>query len=176
VTGYILIFHANLGVIGAGASISISEIVQFFMNERYLGDIAEQDQIEVSIMDVKLSYRLFATYCKKAFPGVLKQVLEHGIFVFLILDAGAAGGQGNQAKMAIFFVYQGLFYNIGLGMQSCSCQFIGHYLGMGHFQLARRYYRYFICQTGFMTLFILCIFLLLLGLRMVLWVDIPIVS
>lgn len=176
VSGYVLVFQADLGVMGAGVSISISQIVQFLMNEQYLADIAAVERVEVSILDVGISCSLFQTYMSKALPNMMKQVLEHGVFIFLILNASSVGGQPNQVRMAIFYVYQGIFYSIGLGLQSASCQFIGYYVGCGNIEFARKYFTFFLYNTCFISIFVFFLFLFLLGLKIVLWVDIPIVE
>lgn len=76
--------------------------------------------------------------------------------------------------MAIFYVYQGIFYSIGLGLQSSSCQFIGYYIGFGNIEFAQKYFSFFLYNTVFITIFVFFLFLLLLGVRFIIWVDIPI--
>lgn len=172
--GYILIFKADLGIIGAGSSISISQFIQFLINQWTLSSMERNDNFEISIFDISFTIVLLGNYLKKAFPSVLKQIFEHGFFIFLLMNASDVGGTSNQNNMAIFFIYQGIFYSMGLGLQSSSSQFIGYYLGKRKVSLAKKYYNFFLRKTLFISIIIVSFYVLALTLKQILWYEFPV--
>ena len=142
---YVVISAMNLGVIGAGLSITITSLIRYYIMSHFVKQLNEDDEFS------DLRYKTYARY---AVPSMLSNLVQFVTLSYL----------ASKKDHHLLLIYSGLFLGIGAGIQQALCSFMGYHFGNSDFTAAKMFFRVFLLVTAGLNFILLIGFATMYGL------------
>ena len=134
----------NLGIIGAGLSVTITSVIRSAIMSDFVKQLNEDDEFS------QLRYKTYARY---AIPSMLSNLVQFGTLSYL----------ASKKDHHLLLIYSGLFLGIGVGIQQALCSFMSYHFGNSDFAAAKMYFRVFLLVTAGLNFILLVGFATLYG-------------